>query len=107
MNSISRLALYATLMFFGANAWAEKTANQTMLEALVAAKFSGGCGIISQMNAFQMSTKMPGGSEFLERFLNTEAARLGITPPQYVEQCRKTADLYQSWYDVLNEAPAP
>lgn len=106
MKLLARLVCCAMLIFLWATAWAENTDDQSTLEVLVAAKFSGGCGIFSQMNAFQESTQMPGADAFLERFFKTEATRIGMTPDQYVEACRKTDKLYREYYNALNAKPA-
>jgi hypothetical protein len=107
MDLIIRLALCVSLLAFGASTRAVENGGESALALLVTAKFSGGCGIITQMAAFQQTTKMRGGDEFLERFINTESARLGMTLKQYLEQCRKSSEVYQSYYDEIERAPAP
>jgi hypothetical protein len=107
MKLIFRWALSALLLTFGVSVWAEKEDEQSTLALLITAKFSGGCGILSQMATFQESTKMEGGDDFLMRFLNTESARLGMSVAQYLEQCRKSGEIYQSYYDALQGTPAP
>ena len=101
MNCDFRLAICLMLMASSGFVWGKDNVGPEALALLVTAKFSGGCGIITQMAAFQQSTKMSGGAEFLERFVNTESARLGMTTPQYLEQCRKSSQIYQSYYDEL------
>ena len=56
-------------------------------EVSVMAKGAGMCGTIGQISRFQDSTKMPGGHEFVIRFFNTEAARLGISFKQFLVNC--------------------
>lgn len=65
-------------------------------EILVVAKFSGFCGAISQMHDFQQVTKMPGGDEFVSRFLATEAARLGLNVKKMLENCAHSAQIYDA-----------
>jgi hypothetical protein len=54
---------------------------------LVNAKIAGMCGAIKQMAAFQEATQMPGGNDFLVRFINTEAARLGKDLRAFMQDC--------------------
>jgi hypothetical protein len=56
------------------------------------------------MAEFQKSTKMPGGDEFLERFLGMESARLGKTPSQYVQMCADADRVYQFYYQLTSDA---
>ena len=107
MDLIFRVALCFASLAFGASALATEKAGGSALDLMVSAKFSGGCGIITQMAAFQESTKMPGGDEFLGRFLKTESARLGMSLKQYLEQCRQSTEIYQAYYDELERAPTP
>lgn len=55
-----------------------------------------------QMARFQKDTLMPGGDEFLARFLNTESARLGMTYEQYLKQCTDAAKVYEHYYDITS-----
>jgi hypothetical protein len=75
--------------------------NELLLDALVAAKATGMCGAIKQLSAFQESTKMPGGDEFILRFLNTEAARLGRTLPEFLTLCQTAASTYTTLMSSL------
>ncbi len=52
------------------------------------------CGTIKQLSAFQETTKMPGGDDFLLRFLNTEVARLGKTLPQFLKESEAAVSIY-------------
>jgi hypothetical protein len=106
MGLIFRVAGYVFLLTIGTYALAAEKSEESVLELLVTAKFSGGCGVITQMASFQQSTKMPGGDEFLGRFLNTESARLGMTVKQYLEQCRQSTQMYQTYYDEFEKASA-
>ncbi|MHC8293585.1 hypothetical protein [Pseudomonas sp. LB3P58] len=107
MDLIFRFALCVLLLTFGTCTLAAEGEGEGALALLITAKFSGGCGMITQMATFQQSTKMQGGDEFLQRFLSTESARLGMTPQQYVERCRKSSEIYQSYYDELKSSSAP
>lgn len=90
------------------SAFAQETpASKAATEMLVTAKFSGACAIIGQMIKFQADTKMPGGDEFLVRFLNTESARLGFgSRDEYIKMCTKAASAYQFYYDALDSDKA-
>lgn len=75
--------------------------NEALMDALVAAKATGMCGAIKQMSAFQESTKMPGGDDFILRFLNSEAARLGKTLPEFLAQCKAAVGSYTALMSSL------
>ena len=68
--------------------------NEPLINLLVASKATGMCGNIQQMVAFQESTQMDGGDEFISRFVSTEAARLGKTVPEFVAQCDSAIAIY-------------
>jgi len=70
---------------------------------MAAAKFSGGCGIFRQMFIFQESTQMPGGEDFIMRFLNTETARLGYSQEEYFEICKKSTEMYKEIVKLDNQ----
>ncbi len=59
------------------------------------AKMTGICGILQLQGAFQDSTKMDGGTEFMKRFWVAEAARMGLTFKEYVAQCVKVMEHYK------------
>ena len=106
MHLSFRLALCIPLLVFGQNVLAAEKSQSIAQDLLIASKFSGGCGIIIQMATFQQSTKMPGGDEFLERFLKTESARVGMTVKNYLEQCRTSSEIYQTYYNGFEDASA-
>jgi hypothetical protein len=101
-----RLSKYSGLLLLAscASAIADQTESQQLHGALVSAKISGGCTTLVQMAEFQKSTKMPGGDEFLERFLGMESARLGKTPSQYVQMCADADRVYQFYYQLTSDA---
>ncbi|MGO4309902.1 hypothetical protein AB4Z35_08490 [Pseudomonas sp. KB_15] len=83
---------------------ADQTELQQIHGAFISAKFTGGCSTLVQMAEFQKSTKMPGGDEFLERFLGMESARLGMTTAQYVKACADAARVYEFYYEQTSDA---
>lgn len=72
-------------------------------DMLVTAKVAGMCGTFKQMFAFQEATKMPGGDEFLQRFLTTEQARLGMNPQEFLEACQKSISAYTNYYNLTSD----
>jgi len=58
-----------------------------LIQMMVTAKATGMCGLFSQMSRFQQTTQIPGGDEFMARFLRTEAARLGYSIEEFTETC--------------------
>ncbi|NQY88359.1 MAG: hypothetical protein HRT51_11565 [Colwellia sp.] len=63
-------------------------------DMLITAKIAGMCGAISQIVTFQETTKMPKGDEFVLRFLNTEAARLGKSVTEFLQDCVAASQKY-------------
>nr|DAL97154.1 MAG TPA: hypothetical protein [Caudoviricetes sp.] len=63
-------------------------------DMLVTAKVAGMCGTFKQMFAFQEATQMPGGDEFIERFLNTEISRLGMSLQEFMKLCTDSIESY-------------
>jgi len=98
-----KLYLAVLLISLSSASWSDEKPSVSATELLASAKLSGACGIIVQMADFQQSTKMAGGTEFLYRFTNTEAARLGWTVDQYLEHCRTAHKVYQTYYDALEQ----
>jgi hypothetical protein len=92
------------LLAYYAPAVADQTESQQLHGAFVSAKFTGGCTTLVQMAEFQKSTKMPGGDEFLERFLGMESARLGMSPAQYVQACADADRVYRFYYKLTSDA---
>ncbi|WP_316423345.1 hypothetical protein [Escherichia coli] len=72
-------------------------------ELMITSKVAGMCGTIKQMATFQESTKMPGGDEFLQRFLTTEQARLGMNPQEFLEACQKSISAYTNYYNLTSD----
>ncbi|WP_223507843.1 hypothetical protein [Pseudomonas sp. BF-B-25] len=102
----ARLSQYIgiLLLISCTSAVADQTETQQLHGAFVSAKISGGCTTLVQMAEFQKSTKMPGGDEFLERFLGMESARLGKSPAQYVQMCADADRVYQFYYKLTSDA---
>ena len=72
-----------------------------VIDMMVVAKATGMCGVFAQMLNFQSATKMPGGDEFILRFLSTEAARLGMTVEELTGQCPSTVKQYNLTMKLL------
>jgi hypothetical protein len=100
-----RFNLYFSVLLLSISSisWAAESTSDSGQTLLATAKLAGACGMAGQMASFQESTKMAGGTEFLNRFMNTEAARLGWTRDQYLANCRIALKKYQAFYDALDE----
>ena len=71
----------------------------SLQDMLLVSKMTGVCGVMQQMAAFQSSTKMSGGSEFIERFWRTEFARLGKSQETFFKECEDSIAAYnQLWH---------
>jgi hypothetical protein len=79
----------------------DKNEYDEIVGMMVVAKATGMCGALSQIIRFQDSTKMKGGDEFIMRFLNTEAARLGHTVDSFVGQCPDVIKKYKGYMELL------
>ena len=97
---MKNILLVTAIMLFSISSLAEEGTDE-VLGLMVAAKATGMCGTFKQMTAFQESTQMPGGDEFILRFLNTEAARLGKALPEFLEQCTKSVKIYTDMVSAL------
>lgn len=88
-----KLILIVLMVFISHDVKANEE-NEPLIELLIASKATGMCGNIQQMLAFQESTQMNGGDEFIARFVSTEAARLGKTVSEFVAQCDAAIEIY-------------
>jgi hypothetical protein len=79
----------------------EKEADDQLVSMMVVAKATGMCGVLSQLVRFQETTKMKGGDEFVMRFLNTEAARLGHTVEFFIGQCPDIVEKYKGYMELI------
>lgn len=70
---------------------------------LVLAKMAGACGIIKSMTAFQESTKLPGGDEFIARFMQLETARLNVSLESYLKTCVDSVAMYNAYFGAVYE----
>ncbi len=87
------------MILIGVNAQANE--DDQVVGLLIAAKFTGVCGIFKQLSEFQGSTKMPGGDDFIVRFVNTEMARMGTTLPEFATQCASSIKQYTNTMTAL------
>ena len=87
------IAVFA-ITIFTTPTHAQNTDAQAIKVMLVDAKVAGMCGTLKQLSAFQQVTQMPGGNDFIVRFFNTEAARLGKNLETMFSQCQNAAKTY-------------
>ncbi|EML0364484.1 hypothetical protein RI835_003894 [Providencia rettgeri] len=73
---------------------------------MIVSKYSGMCGVFYQLTRFQETTKMDKGDEFLERFMNTELARMNLKPKEFVESCNNAVKTYEDYQKNLKEIMA-
>ncbi|MTC37600.1 hypothetical protein GKR70_03465 [Providencia alcalifaciens] len=72
-------------------------------ELMIVSKYSGMCGVFYQLTRFQEATQMDKGDEFLERFMNTELARMNLKPEEFVKNCNDATKTYENYKKNLNE----
>lgn len=70
-------------------------------EVMAISKIAGACGIFNSMVYFQKATKMPEGEEFMNRFWNTEATRLGISMGEYIDKCNRSIEVYDHLWKAM------
>jgi len=96
-------SLVVLLLIMPLSTYGEERNNSEYLSGLlINAKATGMCGVFGQMARFQESTKMPGGDEFIIRFLNTESARLGHTTLSFMKECPKVIKNHAATMKSLN-----
>lgn len=76
--------------------------NQELLEKLAVAKMTGLCGAVQQMARFQSTTQLKNGEEFIDKFVDAEAARLGIHRAQFLKGCELASRKYDKYLSELD-----
>ncbi|MCK9505895.1 MAG: hypothetical protein M0Q95_17165 [Porticoccaceae bacterium] len=76
---------------------------QDLQEVLAIAKIAGACGILDSAITFQASTKMSGGDEFVSRFYQVEAARLGRSVEELLKLCNDSIRIYDMLWAASEE----
>jgi len=69
-------------------------------DILTISKMTGACGVMQQMVAFQASTNMKGGDEFIDRFWRTELARIGKTQEAFLKECEGSIAAYERIWNL-------
>ncbi len=88
MLFVAPVILFSGILFGPTKNSHAQESDAKMIRAFVAnAKVAGMCGTFKQMAAFQEATQMPGGNDFLVRFMSTEAARLGKDLRTFMQDC--------------------
>lgn len=99
---IIALALCCPQIAFSQEPSETSDASLYIIGQLVNAKFTGMCGTIRQLASFQVSTQMDGGSEFMLRFVRTEAARLGYeNADALMAKCQDSIAEYEDTKQLL------
>ena len=70
---------------------------------LATSKIAGACGVLDSLIHFQATTKLNGGDEFVTRFWQQEAARLGVTVKELSSRCDKATSTYNRWWESSDE----
>ncbi len=97
MNKFFIIFFFLISLLFISKSKAEDLSAQ---QILATSKIAGACGILDLMINFQKTTKMEGGDEFVARFWNTEAARLGQTVQELSDSCDKAIVLYDQLFQA-------
>ncbi|ELI7924686.1 hypothetical protein RSE70_004013 [Yersinia enterocolitica] len=100
MKLIIAISFIAISFASTAAAQEQKDNTKFIQDLMLRSKLAGMCGAIKQMGNFQESTKMPGGDEFIARFLATEQARLNVSPQQFLDVCEKATSTYNDYAPI-------
>lgn len=65
---------------------------------------SGVCGVMQQMVAFQQTTKMRSGDEFIARYWQTEFARLGKSQEAFIRKCEGSISAYDKFWRLSEKS---
>lgn len=84
---------------------AAATDELSMQDVIAVAKMTGACGILQSMSAFQANTQLEAGDEFLSRFWQSEAARLGKSSEQYLKDCQAAIAAYERLWKLSEQGP--
>lgn len=76
--------------------------NHGTKELMLNAKWTGMCGVIKQMIKFQELNKIPGGDDFVDKFIASEQSRLGLSQEQLIDSCNRAALVYGENYEHSN-----
>ena len=101
MSTIFYKALFV-ISTCGINSVSLANEQNKALDIMLVSKFAGVCGVMQQMQAFQESTQMAGGTEFITRFWQTEIVRLGKTQEQFFDECERSIDIYSKYTNALH-----
>ncbi|MGM3159949.1 hypothetical protein ACS25C_04080 [Dickeya undicola] len=96
MRFIALVIMVASFSSMAANE--KNNVNDLMLNA----KWAGMCGVIKQMISFQEANKIPGGGDFVDKFIASERLRLGLSQIQLIESCNRAASVYSDSYKRAN-----
>ncbi|MFM5646352.1 hypothetical protein [Aeromonas caviae] len=94
---------FLTFILVFANTSANAGDEASIQDMLLVSKMTGICGVMQQMAAFQSSTKMPSGSEFIKRFWQTEFARLGKSQETFLKECEGSIAAYNQLWQASEE----
>lgn len=101
MNMKKTIAL--TCLFLQSIASADQGSNEA-LTAMATAKLAGACEAMDALIEFQKTTKLPGGEEFVVRFMNSELAQLGLDMDTYFSVCAQSISTYERIWESIGQA---
>ena len=82
----------------------DEPSDSYLVALLQAAKVSGMCGVFYQMGKFQDVTQLPGGDEFILRFIRTEATRLGVSIDAFFYNCDVATQAYKDGVQIARQS---
>lgn len=78
--------------------------DQALQGVLATAKMAGACGIMDAIINFQRTTGMEGGDDFVIRFWELEAARLGKSVRELSEICDASVRSYEALWGAAERS---
>ena len=74
------------------------------LMAMTTARLAGSCETVDALIAFQASARLPGGDEFVLKFMNAEMMRLGLSMNTFASVCAQSLERYEIMWKSIEEA---
>lgn len=100
--SIVFVLLFLSTFYVSASNQADNNASGSneILNLMASSKIAGACGVLDSLIHFQKTTQLPGGDDFVVRFWNVEAARLGKSVKELSDGCNSAYKIYDTYWKI-------
>jgi hypothetical protein len=103
-NRLVKHLVIAVLLFtstISASANSRDNKALSLQKIMAMAKIAGACGILDQQIAFQKTTRLDGGENFITRFWLAESARLALPFDDFVKVCQNAISDYDRIFKTI------